>query len=636
MDKKHKIAAYARISVDTEADRDSTSIENQKDIITDYTNKHFPDSEIVFYVDRDRSGYTFEQRESYMTMRPLLMSGYYDILIVKDLSRFSRRNSRGLVELEDLRDAGVRIIAIGDGIDYPTYDDWTNIRLRFLLNEMPISDSSQKVRAVIDRRQRSGKWICSVPYGYAITNSKLMTFEIDPAAAVVVVKIYELYNSGWGYKKIACYLTAQGIPTPRMAEKARKEARGEVCKIKAKPEWSIVTIVEILTNDFYIGVLRQGKYKRLGINGKDFKQDEEKQIVFYDHHEAIVNKSIFDYAQEERKRRQRSCYRGVKKYYNPYSGFIYCGDCGSRMFAMSRKDLAPAYVCGAYQKFGLRKCTAHHTRMDVLDGLLKQYVAQVKKHSLSIMNELNKAIESDVKTGANVGLTMSSIETQIEKVKEHMRLLTKQKLVELMRKPDQEDMINETFDALEAEDVAMLTGLQNQISMIEEKERNEKKVSKLTISALEVFDSILEKEKLDKQDIEIIVDRITVFNNKIEIKLRSNIAGLLDAKNEEKIAYKPPSRSCVETRPVTVVSNGDPSQTTVELSDASRIIMCLSEVVEACEVYKEISKEIKPQYHRSKLSIAGAVPAAMEVTYEIEIQKVTKMGYRINRYPIFL
>lgn len=84
------------------------------------------------------------------------------------LSRFSRRNSRGLVELEDLRDAGVRIVAIGDSIDYPTHDDWTNIRLRFLLNEMPVTDSSQKVKSVISRRQQDGRWICSVPYGYVM------------------------------------------------------------------------------------------------------------------------------------------------------------------------------------------------------------------------------------------------------------------------------------------------------------------------------------------------------------------------------------------------------------------------------------------------------------------------------------
>ena len=91
------IAGYVRISVDDELDRDNISIENQKAIIQDFVKTRFPGSSLTFHEDRDRSGYTFEQREGYQAMRKGLMSHKYDILIVKDFSRFSRRNSRGLV-----------------------------------------------------------------------------------------------------------------------------------------------------------------------------------------------------------------------------------------------------------------------------------------------------------------------------------------------------------------------------------------------------------------------------------------------------------------------------------------------------------------------------------------------------------
>ncbi len=128
------IAGYCRISVDEEMDRENTSIENQKAIIEDYVAKNFPGSSLTFFEDRDRSGYTFEQREGYQQMRPLLMAHQYDILIVKDFSRFARRNSRGLVELEDLRDQGVRIISLAIH-RLPHYDDWTAIQFRFLINE---------------------------------------------------------------------------------------------------------------------------------------------------------------------------------------------------------------------------------------------------------------------------------------------------------------------------------------------------------------------------------------------------------------------------------------------------------------------------------------------------------------------
>ena len=117
-------------------------------------------------LDRDRSGYTFEQREGYQVMRRELMSHKKDILIVKDFSRFSRRNSRGPVELEDLRDVGVRIISIGDGTDFPNDDDWLKIQFQFLITEMPVTDTSKKVKSVSKRRQQDGKWICAAPYGY--------------------------------------------------------------------------------------------------------------------------------------------------------------------------------------------------------------------------------------------------------------------------------------------------------------------------------------------------------------------------------------------------------------------------------------------------------------------------------------
>ena len=161
-----RIAAYTRISVDDELDNKNVSIENQKSIIADYIAHHFPDTPVDYFEDRDRSGYTFESRQGYQSMRKLMFSGYYNILIIKDFSRFSRRNSLGLLELEQLRDAGIRIIAIADSIDYPTNDDWLSIQFRFQMNERPGSDSSKKVRDVISNRQKNAEWICNVPYGY--------------------------------------------------------------------------------------------------------------------------------------------------------------------------------------------------------------------------------------------------------------------------------------------------------------------------------------------------------------------------------------------------------------------------------------------------------------------------------------
>ncbi|MEE1187220.1 MAG: stage V sporulation T C-terminal domain-containing protein [Acutalibacteraceae bacterium] len=536
-----KIAAYMRISVDTEKDRDNTSIENQRRIIKAYIKQTFPDAEVDFYEDRDRSGYTFEQRENYQRMRPLLMNGHYDILMIKDFSRFSRRNSRGLVELEDLRDAGVRIISIGDGIDYPTYDDWNNIQVRFLLNEMPVTDASKKVKRVVESRQNEGNWICAVPYGYYFVNTKEMIFEVDEAAAEVVREIFDLYIKGWGYKKIANYLTEKNIPTPRMVEKERKEAEAaknkskEEIKIKASSVWAIPTVSGILQNDFYIGTLRQRKYARKNINGADKKLDVEENKVFENHHPAIVDVKTFMKAQQQLKQRSISHYRGVKKYENEYSGFLFCGDCGSPMFSMSRPDLAAAYTCGTYHKRGLKGCTSHHIRLDTLDDLLKNYVERVMKNSEKMIAELEKAIKDEPQMMKSSASTIAKLEVELAKARESYKATQKQKIRELMKADgDNREIIEETYEEIETELLQKIDGLEKQLEMTVEHRNTRIEVNRIAKTALDIFRDFLEKDKLDKGDLSLIIDKIIVFENKeegtnkIEIKLKADIQMLLE------------------------------------------------------------------------------------------------------------
>lgn len=527
MDEQLHIAGYCRISVDDELDIDNTSIENQKAIIADYVSRKFPMAKLDFFDDRDRSGYTFEQREGYQALRRKMMRHEYDILIIKDFSRFSRRNSKGLVELEDLRDAGMRIISIGDSIDYPTFDDWTSIQFRFLINEMPVTDTSKKVRSVVKRRQEEGRWICAVPYGYVMTNSKTMQFEVDEPAAEIVRQIFHLYSDGWGYKKIANFLTDQHIPTPRMAEKIRKEANGESNKVSAKNEWSIVTVSEILKNDFYIGTLRQGKYRRKKINGGDIKLQETDHLIFENNHTPIVDFKLFSGVQEQIKKRSVSCYRGVKKYDNIYSGYLFCGDCGSPMFSMSRADLPPAYRCGTYHKRGSKACSSHHTRVDMLDGLLKSFVQKVKDNSETMLEKLQKAIDRERNETSSSKSVVEMLNQQMEDTRAEIKLLARQHVRDIAKHPDREEMLEEIYTEQLDELTLRLEGLRNQMQIAADKHNMIVNVNRTANTVMEVFDTILNKENLSKIDVDFIIERITVYEDHIDIKLRPDIDMLL-------------------------------------------------------------------------------------------------------------
>ena len=520
------IAGYARISVDDELDRDNVSIENQKAIIQDFVKTRFPGSSLTFFEDRDRSGYTFEQREGYQEMRRGLMHHKYDILIIKDFSRFSRRNSRGLVELEDLRDAGVRIISIGDGIDFPNDDDWLKIQFQFLINEMPVTDTSKKVRNVIRRRQADGEWLCAAPYGYILNSRK--EFEIVPTEAEIVRKIFELYNKdGWGYKKIANYLTDQGIPTPRMSEQMRKEADGQEYKRQVKAAWAIVTVQGILDNDFYIGTLRQGKYTRAKINGKDVRRDDGEQIVIENHHQPIINYRTFATTRALREKRSRNNYRGVKINDNVYSGFLECGDCGSPMFSMSRSDLKPAYTCGTYHRRGLKGCTSHHIRVDKLDELLKSYVRKLMENSASMLEQLNRDLARENDEIAETEQSADHLAEVLDELMEEMKVTKRQRIREIMKKPEREAEIEATYDELEEELQKKIDGLNHQIDLLSDRRNTVIQVNRAAKTALDVFADILNKETLDRNDLELIIDRVLVFEDHLEIKLQRDIDALL-------------------------------------------------------------------------------------------------------------
>ena len=519
------IAGYCRISVDEELDRDNTSIENQKAIIEDFVKEKFPGSSLTFFEDRDRSGYTFEQREGYQKLRRGLLNHTYDILVVKDFSRFSRRNSKGLGELEDLRDAGIRIISIGDGIDFPNDDQWLNIQLRFLMNEMPVTDTSKKVRAVVNRRQKDGKWITAAPYGYKVNARQ--EFEVVPTEAEVVRKIFELYIDGWGYKRIANYLTDEGIPTPRMSERERKEAEGKEYKRPVKQTWAIVTVQGILDNDFYIGTMRQSKYTRKKINGKDVKKDVDDQIVIENHHQAIISYRDFRIAQELRKSRSKSDYRGVKKYENTYTGFLVCGDCGSPMFSMSRPDLRDAYRCGTYHRQGLKGCTSHYIRVDVLDKLLKEYLRKVRETSADMIEILQNDIQKQDEDLAEKETAADNMEAVLEELQEELQIAKRQRVRDLLKRPQNEAIINRTYDEMEADIENRISSLEKQIELTKNRENTIIRVNRAAKTAIEVFDEILEKDKLDPKDLHLIIDKIYVYEDHVDIKLKDDIDSIL-------------------------------------------------------------------------------------------------------------
>lgn len=254
--------------------------------------------------------------------------------------------------------------------------------------------------------------------------------------------------------------------------------------------------------------------------------------MFENHHTAIVDVKEYMKAQQNLKARTKSNYRGVKKYDNVYSGLLFCGDCQSPMFSMSRSDLAPAYTCGTYHKRGLKGCTSHHTRVDVLDTMLKKYIERVMKNSEKMIAELEKAIKTEPQTMRTSASTIAQLEVELAKARESYKATQKQKIRELMKADEtNRDIIEETYEEMEAELLQKIDGLEKQLEMTVERRNTTIEVNRIAKTALQIFHDILEKDKLDKDDLLLIVDKIMVYDGidaRIDIQLKPDITMLLE------------------------------------------------------------------------------------------------------------
>ncbi len=355
-------ALYARLSKDDELQGESLSIENQKRILETYARDNgFLNCR--FFVDDGWSGANF-QRPGFMEMMDCVERGEVKCVITKDLSRMGRNYLQvGMFTEITFPKKGVRFIAINDGVDSAQGDnDLTP--LKNLFNEWMVRDTSRKIKAVKRSKGMSGRPVTSKPvYGYLMDEDE--NFIIDEETAPVVRQIYSLCLAGNGPTKIARELAAQNIPTPGTLEylrtgSTRRYHPGYECK------WATNTVAHILENREYTGRLVNFKTEKPSYKLRHSVENPiEKQVVFENHHEPIIDDATWERVQELRKQRKRpNRYDEV----GLFSGLLFCADCGHVLYQQryENKDRKQdCYICGSYKK-RTRDCTAHFIRTDLL------------------------------------------------------------------------------------------------------------------------------------------------------------------------------------------------------------------------------------------------------------------------------
>ena len=386
-------ALYPRLSHEDELQGESNSISNQKRILETYA-KQNGFSNLRWYTDDGYSGANF-QRPGFQAMLADIEAGKVGTVIVKDMSRLGRNYLQvGMYTEMIFPQKGVRFIAINDGVDSAQGEN-DFAPLRNIFNEWLVRDTSKKIKAVKRSKGMSGKPITSKPvYGYLMDEDE--NFIIDEEAAPVVRQIYSLCLAGNGPTKIARMLTEQQTPTPgtleyRRTGSTRRYHPGYECK------WATNTVVHILENREYTGCLVNFKTDKPSYKTKHSVENPiEKQAVFENHHEPIIDGETWERVQELRKQRKRpNRYDEV----GLFSGILFCADCGSVMYQQryqTDKRRQDCYICGSYKK-RTADCTAHFIRTDLLtagvvDNLRKvtSYAAKHEARFMKLLIEQNE------------------------------------------------------------------------------------------------------------------------------------------------------------------------------------------------------------------------------------------------------
>lgn len=373
-------ALYCRLSQDDMLQGESNSITNQKAILKKYAEDNgFRNP--VFYVDDGVSGTTFE-RDGFKSMMADVEAGKVGTVITKDLSRLGRDYLKTGEYIEIIfPDYDVRYIAINDGVDTLKSENEL-MAFKNIFNDWYARDTSKKIRAVFKAKGQSGKPLSLPIYGYKKSEADKNLWLVDDEAAEVVRRIFKLCIEGYGPVQIARILTQEGIPTPTAYALSKGRDNGH--KNAKLHRWSGKTIRHILNRPEYIGhTVNFRTHKKSYKNKKTVRNPQEEWFIFENTHEPIVTQQEFDLVQELRKNKRRPT---KHEEVNPFSGMVYCADCGKKMYLCRATSLTADQEhlkCSTYSS-DKDACSAHFIRTVVLNEIvlneLNKLLVRVKEH----------------------------------------------------------------------------------------------------------------------------------------------------------------------------------------------------------------------------------------------------------------
>ena len=383
---------YERLSRDDELQGESNSISNQKKMLEDFARRNgLPNP--THFTDDGVSGTRFD-RPGFLAMMEEVEAGRVEAIVIKDMSRLGRDYLKVGQVMEILRQRGVRLIAINDGVDsLKGDDDFTPFRN--IMNEFYARDTSRKIRSVFKSKGMSGKHLTgTVIYGY-LWNEKREHWLVDEEAAAVVRHIFALAMEGYGPYQIATKLSEEKIEMPAVHLARYGEGVNKNKTFADIYRWSASTVVEILKKREYLGHTVNFKTRKHFKDKKSHYVDESEWTIFENTHEAIIDQETFDNVQRIRGNARR--YPDGFGEAHPLTGLMYCADCGGKMYVHRTYNgkRVPQYTCGQYSKYPIGSLcpTQHRIKAEAVLTLIADMLRAIAEYSKNDRAEFIRTVQ---------------------------------------------------------------------------------------------------------------------------------------------------------------------------------------------------------------------------------------------------
>ena len=353
---KRKVAAYARVSTDSE--EQETSFDAQVDYYTHYIKNRVDWEFVKVYTDEGITATNTKKRDGFNEMVEDALAGKIDLIVTKSISRFARNTVDSLVTVRKLKEHGVEIYFEKENICTMDAKGEVLITIMSSLAQEESRSISENVTWGFRKRFADGQ--CSVNYSWFLGYDKGPNgeFVINPEQAETVRLIYSLYLKGLTPCAICKELMKRGIKSPG-----------------GKDRWWYSTVESILTNEKYKGdALLQKYYTKDYLTHKQLKNTGEiPQYYVEGHHEAIIDAKTFQKVQIEMEKRKGlvNQYTGVKI----FSTKIRCGDCGGwygpKVWHSNSKYRKTIFQCNQKFKNECKCQTPHFTEEELKEIFLR-------------------------------------------------------------------------------------------------------------------------------------------------------------------------------------------------------------------------------------------------------------------------